>query len=260
MKRTFILGTVLSLLISALASAAPCPTATLDVYLSSFATLANACTVDNKEFWGFVWTPTATGGAGVPLASTVTVTPVTNDPSAGSPNAGFNFQTPSLTLNADGQSIDALLKFKALDLSGAAISDSHLSLIGAASPHFANASGPIINISEQNCGGPTIASTLASGCSGLSDQFVSLVNKLDGTPQISSNAFFAPPVTFVDIAKDIALSTTGPSCTGAVNCSASVSQFTEVLTQVPEPGSLILLTTVMLGVLATMGRRRSGIS
>ena len=228
MKKLSLLTCVL-LGTSMLAVASPCPIATYDNYLGS----GFSCTIDDKTFSNFSYSPSASGGAALIPPSGVAVVPVTT-----LNNPGFLF-TGGFGLISN-QTQDELFGFTVrVNQGGNPIDDITLLQLGTGFTGTGSAS-----IAETVC----LGDTFANGCLGGTIVTLSTVDN-STLVKLSDHITFAP-VRVIDVVKDLELFG-GPS--GSAFVSGVENQFSEVVT--PEPSTLILLGTGALGLAGILRRK-----
>jgi hypothetical protein len=213
----------------AMASVA-CPVSTYDNYLGN----GFSCTIDDKAFSNFSYSASASGGAALIPPSGVAVVPVTtlNDP-------GFLFTGGFGVIS--NQTQDELFGFTVrVNLGGNPIDDITLLQIGSAFTGTGSAS-----IAESVC----LGDTFANGC--LNGTIVQLSTVDNSTlVKLSDHLTFAP-VRVIDVVKDLELFG-GPN--GSAFVSGVENQFSEVAT--PEPGSLLMLGTGIVGLAGVLRRKQ----
>jgi len=221
---TFVLLIVLASALSAFGAA--CPVATYDNYLA-----ANySCGIDDKTFDTFSY---STAGTNPLSANQITVNPI-NTPF----NPGFLFNA-AWSAGA-GQTQDSLIGFTVhVNPGGNLIDDLSLYMFGAG----VIGSGQV-SVAETYCAGDTFADLCAHGTEGT------LLTLLNGSTSIlHASVTFNNPVSIVDVEKDIEL--IGGGNGSATLVSGVENQFSEV----PEPGSLMLLGSGAVGLAGVLRRR-----
>jgi hypothetical protein len=205
---------------------AACPVATYDNYLA-----ANfSCGIDDKTFDTFSY---STGGTNQLPANQITVNPI-NTPF----NPGFLFNAPwSAGAN---QTQDSLIGFTAhVNQGGNLIDDLSLYMFGAGVIGTGQ-----VSVAETYCAGDTFADLCAHGTEGT---LLAILNS--NISILHASVTFNTPVSIVDVRKDIELIGGGDGSASLV--SGVSNQFSEV----PEPGSLVLLGSGVVGVAGMLRRR-----
>jgi hypothetical protein len=207
-----------------------CPVSTYDNYLGN----GFSCTIDDKTFSNFSYSPTASGGAALIPASGVAVVPVTT-----LNNPGFLFSAGFGVIS--NQTQDELFGFTVrVNNGGNSINDITLLQLGSGFTGTGSAS-----IAETVC----LGDTFANGClNGAIAQLSSVDNST--LVKLSDHITFAP-VRVIDVVKDLELFG-GPN--GSAFVSGVENQFSEVATT-HEPGSLLMFGTGIGGV-AILVRRK----
>jgi hypothetical protein len=199
--------------------------------LSAYLTLTGGCEISDKVFYRFGY-GTNTKGAGVAMpASGITVTPLTNDPS----DPGFDFQA-DWTISGAG-SADSLIFYDVSTLSGLPLINDE-SLTWAASTNNTGGSG-VASLDEFLC-----LSGEVGNCQVPIVHF-GLRQSPVPSPQVDHVTF--DPVNHVSMLKDVFVFATGTA-------GATITDVTNRTSEVPEPGSVILLGSCLL-VVALLGSR-----
>jgi len=213
----------------AMASVA-CPVSTYDNYLGT----GFRCTIDDKTFSNFSYSPSASGGAALIPPSGVAVVPVTT-----LNNPGFLFTGGFGVIS--NQTQDELFGFTVrVNLGGNSIDDITLLQLGSAFTGTGSAS-----IAETVC----LGDTFANGClNGTIAQLSTVDNST--LVKLSDHITFAP-VLVVDVVKDLALFG-GPN--GSAFVSGVENQFSQVT---PEPSTLLMLGTGVVGLAGILRRKQN---
>lgn len=237
-----IAGLVLASL-PALASAAvidlssPGSTVTLEAL-----TDGNSVRVGDKVFSDFRYTPLSSGSAVVPSAGDVTVSGLTAA-GPGADEIGLRFDGTWAAF--DGGSLNATLAFKVVVDDPNLLSDNTLSLIGASAT-----TGSVLVTENITSVDP------AAGAVAAEDRLASKTAyyfESSGTVDavLLDHRVFPKTAAEAWVVKDIKVSTFAPQS------SATFAALTQTFSQVPEPGTLVL---VGMGLLAVGLRRRRGLA
>ncbi len=220
----FALFVVLASSLSAF-GAASCTVTSYDNYLGP----GFSCGIDDKTFQNFSY---STAGTNHLPPSSITVNPITTPF-----NPGFLFNAPWGVQSGETQ--DSLIGFTAtVNPGGALINDLSLAIFGAAIV----GSGQV-SVAETYCLGDTFADLCSHGTEGT------LLTILNGSISRLTDSVSFDPVSVVDVVKDITL--LGGSNGSAALVSGVQNQFSEV----PEPGSLMLLGSGIAGLAGVLRRR-----
>ena len=228
MKKLILLLCVL-LGTSVIVLAGPCSTTTLDNYLAS----GFSCGIDDKTFSNFMYSGTSNPpGFGLPAGS-VAVSPITSPGNPGLQfSAGWFASTSSGILEED-----SLLQYAVnVNPGGSLITDVSLSIGGVG---FMGTGAVIVD--ETVCLG-----AMLPACSGGTVKTLSVFDSSSGSQLFNSISFAG--VSEVDVQKDI-------SVEAGTNGNATLSLVTNQFSEVPEPSSIMLFGSGILG-LATVLRRR----
>jgi len=214
----------------AMASVA-CPVSTYDNYLGN----SFSCTIDDKTFSNFSYSPSASGGAALIPPSGVAVVPVTT-----LNNPGFLFTGGFGVIS--NQTQDELFGFTArVNLGGNPIDDITLLQLGSAFTGTGSAS-----IAETVC----LGDTFANGClNGTIAQLSTVDNST--LVKLSDHITFAP-VLVIDVVKDLELFG-GPN--GSAFTSGIENQFSEEA--VPEPSGLLMVGTGIVALACVLRRKQN---
>ena len=200
-----------------------CVVTTYDKYLGT------SCGIDDKTFWNFSY---STAGTNPMPASSITVNPITTQY-----NPGFLFNAPWSA--GAGQTQDSLIGFTVnVNQGGNLITDLSLSMFGAGVIGTGQ-----VSVAETYCLGDTFANLCANGTEGT------LLTLLNSSHSILSAHVSFAGVKVVDVFKDIQL--IGGTDGDATLLSGVADQFSEV----PEPGSMVLLGTGALGLAGVLRRK-----
>jgi PEP-CTERM motif len=214
---------------SAIALAGPCPATTLDAYLGS----GFSCGIDDKTFSNFMYSGTSNPpGFGLPNGS-VAVSPITVPRNPGLQfSAGWFASTSSGILEED-----SLLQYTVnVNRGGLLINDVSLSIGGVAF----TGTGAVI-VAETVCLG-----AMLPACSGGTVKTLSVFDSSGGSQLFDSISFAG--VSEVDVQKDIAIQ-------AGTNGSAALSLVTNQFSETPEPGSIMLLGSGVLGLAGVLRRK-----
>ena len=211
----------------------PCQTTTLDNYIGP---PPISCDISDKTFSNWLWAPSQTGGAGIIPANGVLVTP---EPLPAN-NPGFLLSFAGFA--AAGQTQDALFGVT-VTTNGALITDMTLNMLGAGV--FGDGS---VTIFEDVCSDALWSNGCLGGqifhmstCLSLVIPCEKLTDHIDFTGE-----------QFVDVRKDIELN-------GGTNGFAFLSGVEERFSQgtTPEPGSIVLFGSGLLGLAGVLRRKMS---
>lgn len=210
-----------------------CPTGHMDLYDPP----GYACTIGDKTFGNFIYTSDSNPpGFEIP-AGGVSVTPITTPG-----NPGFTFSAGWFASTTSGiLQMDSLIQYSAtVNPGGTPITDLSLSIAGV------DWTGTgAISVAETVCLGAMLPS-----CSGGTIRTLSVFDSAGGTQLFDSITFSG--VTFVDVAKDIQIEA---GTSGMASVSLVTNQFSEQPT--PEPGSIMLFGSGVLGLAAVLRRKLS---
>ncbi len=209
-----------------------CPTTTYDNYLGS----GFSCGIDDKTFFNFVYSGSSNPpGYGLPAGS-IAVTPITTPQ-----NPGFQFSGGWFASTASGiTEQDSLIQYTVtVNQGGNPITDLSLSIGGVS---WTGTGSVLVN--ETACLGAVFPS-----CTGGQEITLSVYDSSVGSKLFDSASFAG--VSEVDVEKDI---TVQAGTNGSAAVSLVTNQFSETT---PEPGSLVLFGSGVLGLGALLRRRFS---
>jgi len=225
--KTIALGLLVVLACGLSAFASDCIVNTYDQYLGP----GFSCGIGDKTFQNFSY---STGGTNQIQASSITANPV-NVPF----NPGFLFNAPWGA--GPGETQSSLIGFTVtVNPGGNLINDLSLYMFGAGVLGTGQ-----VSVAETYCAGDTFANSCANGTEGT------LLTILNGNTSILHASVSFGPVSIVDVVKDIELDG------GANGSAALVSGVENQFSEVPEPGSLMLLGSGVVGVAGMLRRRIS---
>jgi hypothetical protein len=192
------------------------------------------CTIDDLVFSAFDYGSSAQGGATAIVASGVSVTPLVTPG-----NPGFRF---GANWSASSNQIsDSTLSFTVATLNGAAVLLDDASLVQLAG---AIRGTGLADVGEGICAGPDCQNTTF---------MLSTLNTSDAAlVQLGDHQIFSP-TGILRASKDIGVS---GGFHGFGSVSSLTDQFSEKVPSVPEPGTIVLFGTGMLGCVAGIRRRR----
>lgn len=192
--------------------------------------LGTSCGINDKTFSNFTY---STAGSNPLPASSITVNPISTQY-----NPGFLFNAPWSAVGSQTQ--DSLIGFTAnVNQGGNSIIDLSLNMFGGAV-----VGNGLVTVSETYCLGDTFADGCAGGTEGTLSTYLG-----DGLSKLSDSVSFANnPVRVVDVEKDIEL--LGGGNGGFAVLSGVSNQFSEV----PEPGSLVLFGSGIVGLAGVLRR------
>jgi len=217
MTRKFLLLLALVIGTSSLGMAGACASGTLADYTAA----GFSCTIGSLTFSGFSYTDGAFGGATAIPASGVAVTPVTGS------ELGFQFSAPWVASASQG--VDSEISYT-VTASGTSITDLILSMAG-----FGFTDGGDVSVAETSVAPP-----------------LSLLVFDNATGMVPSDTVTLAGVSSLTVTKDIAV-VGGGSGTG--HLSVVFNEFST--SNVPEPASMLLLGSGLLGLAGYVRRRRA---
>jgi len=206
---------------------------TLQSYITNNATLANACQVGDKVFWGFAYSSSVSGGGVAPTASQITIT---GDPS----NPG----EPGLIF-ASGLWV----------VSGSASFATNLLVDSSINFNVATASGlPLIADASLSFAGHT--SFTGFGVAGIGESVTPNGQSSFGLTVDTSAGLFAdvhqffPPVSSLAVSKDLFVIVPASGSATPNTGSAQITQFREgfSVSGVPEPADALLIGSGLLAL------------
>jgi hypothetical protein len=188
----------------------------------STATLATyisqgSCTLGPLTFSGFSYVPNASGGATNPGTGGMTIIPTLS---------GLMFEFAGAWTVNSNQTLDSIITF-AVSAGSAIINDLSLTLVSAGCAGTAS-----IGLTENTNPLTSPATNLFADCSNIN---------------ITQTNTFAP-VSWLTLIKDLSIS-------GGTNGNAAVSEFTNAVSVVPEPGSLLLFGSGLVAMGGVVRRR-----
>ena len=203
--------------------------------LSAYIGLGSAgCVIDDKVFANFTYTSLALGGAKVPAASEITVTPIEAalDPGLLFEANWIAMSIPEGVASTIGYSVSVLP-------GGNLIKDASLTLRGSS----VDAAGEVVEVVEGLCLGA--AFTMVFTC-GTTEVFLNASDTLLSRKLRDSISF--PPIDVVGVFKEILLN-------AAAFDTAKLAGVTNQFSEVSEPASLLLLGSGLVGLAAVAWRR-----
>jgi hypothetical protein len=207
------------------AFASDCIVSSYDQYLGP----GFSCGIGDKTFQNFSY---STGGTNQMPATSITANPI-NTPF----NPGFLFNAPWGAQS--GQTQSSMIGFTVtVNPGGNLINDVSLYMFGAGVLGTGQ-----VSVAETYCAGDTFADSCAHGTEGT------LNTLLNSSTSILHDSATFNPVSIVDVIKDIEL--VGGGNGSAALVSGVQNQFSEV----PEPGSLVLLGSGILGLAGVVRRK-----
>jgi len=220
---------IVTLLAASSASAIPlCTPGSLSNYLGLGPT---GCTIGNTLYTDFGLLPSPPGATQV-LPANIGITPLSTPG-----HTGFEF---GLNLNAgSGELLEFLLAF---NVSGAAIARNTISLTGATA-----AGDGAVTLVEDKCLGGTFNPGSFIGCSGIPATLIAFAIEVDA--ELLQQLVFAP-TGLIGVVADIAVDG-GPNGTASLTSASVMFQAQTV----PEPGTLLLIGGVLIGIGLSRGLR-----
>jgi hypothetical protein len=219
---------------SAFATSTTCQNTTYDQYV-----LGNAggvgvasCVSNSLTFSNFKYSGTAGGGASVIGSGSILVAP---DQTLNFEGFTFNSNWTALA----GQFQDSLLTFT---VTGTNLTDLHLSFNGSAQN-----SGSSSTVTEQYCLGGADVTNCTGGAISNNITVSNIGNPSGPNTQVFNVNTFFSPVTVIGVSKDIGV-TGGTSNGSSAHISQVSNNFSSGTSSVPEPLSMVLLGSGLLGL------------
>jgi len=175
----------------------------------------------------------STSGSSQMPASSITVNPINT-----ANNPGFLFNAPWGAVGTQTQ--NSLIGFTVTAGGGNSINDLSLSMFGAST-----VGNGLVTVSETYCAGDTFADLCANGTEGTLSTYLG-----GGLSKLNDSATFGP-VGLVDVVKSVNLLGGGSGSFAVLG--GVENQFSE--TGVPEPGSLVLFGSGIVGLAGVLRRR-----